>query len=46
MKRIRVFIYGVALAAVALLTARETIDASVFVYQERLTNMAALGVFG
>jgi hypothetical protein len=38
--------YGAALTGVALLVGRETIDASIYVYQELASDMVALGVAG
>jgi len=45
MKRLGTLAYGIAIASVALIMARETIEPSMYVYQ-RLGNMAALGVAG
>lgn len=46
MKRLGILAYGVAIVSVALLTARETIDPSVYLYQEHNGGMFALGVTG
>ena len=46
MNRLGIFAYGAAVAGIALLTAREVIEPSVYLYQEHTSGMVALGVAG
>lgn len=46
MNRLGILAYGAAIVGIALLTAREVIEPSVYLYQKHTSGMIVLGVAG